>query len=235
MGSDRIVARRIAGVDITALPLTQLDAFVLSQVDGFADAHDIGAVTGQSDDECTAVLVRLRDLGAIEWEQVELPQERRDQIDELWAVLDHRNHYQLLGVARDAARAEIHKEYFLRSKIFHPDRVFGRKLGSYRKKMETIFTRLTDADRVLTHAKLRAEYDEELAARGDDRDGRMLPRAPRIDATPTGMHRAVLVVESGPVVVHPTEVDGDPAARAEVNEGRRRASAERLRRWLGRK
>jgi len=235
MSSERLVARRIAGVNITSLPLSPLDAFVLSQVDGVADAHDIGALTGQSDEDCTAVLVRLRDLGAIEWEVVELPQERRDQIDELWSVLALRNHYQLLGVARDAPRAEIHKEYFLRSKIFHPDRVFGRKLGSYRKKMETIFIRLTDADHVLTSAKLRAAYDEELAARGDDRDGRMLPRAPRIDATPTGMHRAVMIVESGPVVVHPTEVEGDSAARAEVTEGRRRASAERLRRWLGRK
>ncbi len=235
MSSERIVARRIAGVRITELPLAPLDAFVLSQVDGAADASDIAAATGRTHDEALAVLVRLRDLGAIEWEEIELPLERREQIDELWAVLEHRNHYQLLGVARDAARAEIHKEYFLRSKIFHPDRVFGRKLGSYRKKMETIFTRLTDADRVLTNAKLRAAYDEELAAKGDDRDGRMLPRAPRIDATPTGMHRAVIVVESGPVTVHPNEVDGDVAERAEVSEGRRRASAERLRRWLGRK
>lgn len=235
MGTERIVARRIAGVDVTALPLAPLDAFVLSQVDGVADAHEIAALTGQNEADCEAILMRLRDLGAVEWEIVELPDERRAQIDELWSVLDQRNHYQLLGVARDAPRAEIHKEYFLRSKIFHPDRVFGRKLGSYRKKMETIFTRLTDADHVLTSPKLRAAYDEALAARGDDRDGRMLPRAPRIDATPTGMHRAVIVVESGPVAVLPSEAEGDSVARAEVNEGRRRASAERLRRWLGRK
>ena len=54
---------------------------------------------------------------------------------------------------------------FRLSKQFHPDTLFGKRLGSYKQKMEAVFKRLTDAYDVLGKKKRRAKYDEYLEAK----------------------------------------------------------------------
>lgn len=50
-----------------ALPLSPLEGFVLSRVDGVASIGDIADLTNQSTDDCGTVLDRLFELHAIEW------------------------------------------------------------------------------------------------------------------------------------------------------------------------
>lgn len=60
------VPRRASGVAIRQLPLTPLEAFVLASIDGATSEIDLAIVTGLSAPNLSAVLERLRDLGAID-------------------------------------------------------------------------------------------------------------------------------------------------------------------------
>ena len=55
------------GVDVRGLPLTALDGFVLSRVDGRASLGEIIAMTGLPREQVEGILVRLVELGALRW------------------------------------------------------------------------------------------------------------------------------------------------------------------------
>jgi curved DNA-binding protein CbpA len=78
--------------------------------------------------------------------------------------LEGKNYYQLLGVDQDADKKEVRSAYFELSRLFHPDSMFGKELGTFKTKMETVFKRLTEAYEVLGRSQRRKEYDEYLAS-----------------------------------------------------------------------
>lgn len=96
-------------------------------------------------------------------EELDLDEDRRRRIDELYFALDLLDHYQVLGVARDASKDEIRASYFQLSKVFHPDTMFRKRLGPYKARMEAVFKSLTEAFEVLGKSKARQEYDRYLA------------------------------------------------------------------------
>jgi curved DNA-binding protein CbpA len=100
---------------------------------------------------------------------IELAMDRRKRIDDLYVALDLLDHYEVLGIGRKADKAKIRSSYFEASKAFHPDTVFRKNVGTYRTKMEAIFTRLTEAYEVLGKKKAREEYDTYLASLGETR------------------------------------------------------------------
>ncbi len=102
-------------------------------------------------------------------EPVELDPERKRVILELSAELDELTHYELLGVASNADRKTIKDAYYGAVAAFHPDRYFGKNLGSYKARLEQIFRRLTEAHDVLTGGHTRQEYDEYLVTRSRNR------------------------------------------------------------------
>jgi hypothetical protein len=103
-------------------------------------------------------------------DEIDLSPERRKRIDDLWVALDLLNHYDLLELSQKASRQEVKAAYYERSKIFHPDTAFRKKIGNYRTKMEAIFKRLTEAYDVLGKPKARAAYDAYLTSIGEARD-----------------------------------------------------------------
>jgi curved DNA-binding protein CbpA len=56
----------VPGVDIYKLPLSTLEGFVLSRVDGAASVEDISIMSGIDMDQVLSILTRLADLGAVE-------------------------------------------------------------------------------------------------------------------------------------------------------------------------
>jgi curved DNA-binding protein CbpA len=56
----------VRGVDIYKLPLSTLEGFVLSRVDGSASVEDISIMSGIAKDQVLAILQRLFELGAVE-------------------------------------------------------------------------------------------------------------------------------------------------------------------------
>ncbi len=87
--------------------------------------------------------------------------ERRIEAERLLATTEI-THYDLLGVARDAAIADIQKAFIQRAKHFHPDRATG-EMADLRPQMADLMARISAARAVLTHAEKRKEYDGTLS------------------------------------------------------------------------
>jgi curved DNA-binding protein CbpA len=124
----------------------------------------------------------LYDPAELEEEGVELDLERRRRILDTYYRLSELNHYELLGIERTAEKAEVRRAYFSLSKIFHPDTLYGKKLGSYKSKMELVFRRLTEAYEVLGKKKKRAEYDQYLEVSDETRAARRRLEETRLQA-----------------------------------------------------
>jgi tetratricopeptide (TPR) repeat protein len=95
--------------------------------------------------------------------------ELQARILDLSARLAELDHFELLGVPREAERATIKRAYFTMIGTFHPDTYFGKRLGAFTKRMEKIFQRLTEAHDILSNRKSREEYEGYLTALGRTR------------------------------------------------------------------
>jgi curved DNA-binding protein CbpA len=103
-------------------------------------------------------------------EAVDIEQERKHTILEAFYRLDSVTHYQVLHVDPSADKRAIKNAYYEIVNVFHPDRYFGKNLGSFKLKLERVFARLTEAHDVLTRSAPRAEYDAYLASQRKTRD-----------------------------------------------------------------
>jgi curved DNA-binding protein CbpA len=97
-------------------------------------------------------------------EQNDLSELQKRRVLVAYYGLDGKNYYQLLGIDNDADKKAVRSAYFELSRLFHPDSMFGKELGSFKTKMETVFKRLTEAYEVLGRSQRRKEYDEYLAS-----------------------------------------------------------------------
>ncbi|KPK12946.1 MAG: hypothetical protein AMJ62_15635 [Myxococcales bacterium SG8_38] len=171
------IPRLLQEADVRGLELTAQEAFVHSCIDGVLNLEDIADVTVLTPSEVLAAVERLIGLGAAEWvtpkassgppqteliEDVDIDEALQQRINETFRRADKLNHYELLGVATDADRAEIRKAYFALSKTFHPDAHYAKHLGSFQPKMERIFKKITDAYEALGRPKKREAYDRYL-------------------------------------------------------------------------
>jgi len=77
--------------------------------------------------------------------------------------LETRNHYELLGVERGASEEEIRVCYKELARIFHPDsNFFADIIDDKVDSGADTFKLVTEAHRVLSDPKKRAEYDQNL-------------------------------------------------------------------------
>lgn len=100
-------------------------------------------------------------------EDVDLDVEQRKQILYVHGNLQGWTHWRLLEISWNAGAEEVRDAYRERVKVFHPDRYPGRRLGSYRARLEQIFRRLTEARDLLTVEGQRAAYARETASPED--------------------------------------------------------------------
>ena len=92
--------------------------------------------------------------------------------------LDELDHYDLLGVTRDAAGAEIRKAYLQAAKTYHPDALARLNLESeLRKQANRVFAAIGKAHTVLGNVYGRREYDATLDTNSTDLDAERLGQA----------------------------------------------------------
>ncbi|WP_433935574.1 DnaJ domain-containing protein [Sorangium cellulosum] len=119
-------------------------------------------------------------------EPVELTPERKRRILDLYYRLEDLSYYALLGVSDQADKKQIKSAYYLLAPEFHPDTYFRKQLGSYKQKIEAIFTRITLAQDTLTSKQRRAEYDGYLEQTHKNRAmAALIEQTPRDIATIT--------------------------------------------------
>jgi tetratricopeptide (TPR) repeat protein len=86
----------------------------------------------------------------------------RADIEGIFLVVEEGTLYELLAVRDNVDRRTIRDAYFRLSKQFHPDAYYGRNLGAYRERLESVFRALTNAYDVLSNKNQRAEYDRSI-------------------------------------------------------------------------
>lgn len=97
-------------------------------------------------------------------EDVELDRNHRRKILDAYYRLGELNLYEVLAVERSADKKSIKRAYYELASVHHPDRFFRKRLGSFKQKMEAVFSRVTEAHDTLTDKEKRAEYDAYLGA-----------------------------------------------------------------------
>lgn len=102
-------------------------------------------------------------------EAVDIDLPRRRRILDLYYRLDQLDHYQLFDIDPRVDKKAIKSAYFEIVNVFHPDRYFGKNVGSFKPKLEKVFARLTESYDVLSRAASRAEYDAYLRAQSKTR------------------------------------------------------------------
>jgi tetratricopeptide (TPR) repeat protein len=91
-------------------------------------------------------------------EVVDLDLDRRKTILFAEAHLAEWTHWQVLGLPWNASVDEVRAAYIEQVKVFHPDRYPGKKLGTFRSRLERVFRRVTEARDVLASSTSRDDY-----------------------------------------------------------------------------
>ncbi len=106
----------------------------------------------------TANTTRACEITPLAEENVELDEVRKKEILEHEARASSEDLFTILGVDRGAGSTEIKKAYYGLTKRFHPDRYYGKSLGSFRERIEYIFKRFTEAQTILCDPARRQAY-----------------------------------------------------------------------------
>lgn len=84
-------------------------------------------------------------------EAVDLDPDRKREILAREALLG-RDDWTVLGLKPGATAEAVKLAYFEASRVFHPDRYYGKNLGSFRARLDRIFQRLSEAHETLTES-----------------------------------------------------------------------------------
>jgi len=91
-------------------------------------------------------------------EDVDVDVERRREILFADANLSRWTLWEVLGLPWNATADAAKAAYLDKVKVFHPDRYGGKRLGSYRGRLERVFRKLTEARDTLGDEPRRAAY-----------------------------------------------------------------------------
>lgn len=95
---------------------------------------------------------------------IQISEDKQREIHELYYSLDGLEFYELLSLHPGCATKDVQRAYRKVSMRYHPDRFYGKKLGSYMGKLEAIFRHLSNVVEYLSDDEERAAYEASLAA-----------------------------------------------------------------------
>ena len=73
-----------------------------------------------------------------------------------------KNHWEVLGLTKEASDADIKKAYFELAKVFHTDAFTGQNPGKMADLLQVVFNRITEAYHCLLNPEQRQEYERKL-------------------------------------------------------------------------
>jgi curved DNA-binding protein CbpA len=174
-GKPRAVAERVAL--LADLDLDAVGNYLLGRCDGSLKIPEV--VAGSPGDEHVTfrtlhglVLLGALQIGRHAEEVASGPALDRE---ECLAILSRSDgdHYAVLGLSRQGSADDVRKSYYALARRYHPDRFRAGPLADLLVRMEGYFTKVTEAYNTLSHADLRAEYDDALAAPAADPEAKL--------------------------------------------------------------
>jgi curved DNA-binding protein CbpA len=160
--------------DAAKTPLSPEEQKVVEIIGRAAEIKDVITKVDQDSNLTIAALLSLRARGVIVkarvtrpevqvvdtamLEQIDLDDAKKRDILELEKRLESANLFEILGVPLGSDAAAAKSAFFELSRKFHPDRYFGKNLGSFRQRVEKNFKRLSDAHQTLTNEDKRKAY-----------------------------------------------------------------------------
>jgi tetratricopeptide (TPR) repeat protein len=128
-------------------------------------------------------------------EDVDLSLDQRRMILAKHASLGGATLFEVLGVGRGAEKRELKLAYRKLSKDFHPDRFFGKRLGSFHKMLDEIFEVASLALETLSDPEKREAYVASLAATGNPQTRALASPPPGAAPVPASRARAAELFE----------------------------------------
>ena len=86
----------------------------------------------------------------------------RQLIEDAFDGLHHRDHFEFMGIPRDATDTQVKEAYFRLAKPFHPDTRLDPRLSDLKDKRDAVFIRLGQAYEVLRTRGSRGRYAASL-------------------------------------------------------------------------
>ncbi len=83
--------------------------------------------------------------------------------ERVFPTLGDRSYYQLLNVPNNADAPAVRSAFYKLAGQLHPDRFHALPDGEVKQRLETIYARICEAYRILSHPERRASYDQALA------------------------------------------------------------------------
>lgn len=148
--------------------LTPTDGFVLSRVDGISTAQQVLQLVPMPAEDVERSLFGLLCIGMIEYLPAETEaragsaDQRRAEIVAAYEGLATRDHFEVLGIPRDATQAEVAAAFHRRAHRFHPDAHHDPALADLHERLEAVFARVALAWETLRTPALRHEYVRSL-------------------------------------------------------------------------
>lgn len=156
------------------------------------------------------------DTGELD-EDVDIDPKVRTYVLEMHGRLKGLSHYEALGVSRQADVKAVKRAYFNAVGMIHPDRYFGKQLGSFKPKMEQIFARLTDAYDTLLSTEKRARYDAALGRAVASPSAHPAPAIPRAPVDPRVLAKRQAAIDA----LKQRYAEGKAKARQHAEAGNR--------------
>jgi len=91
-------------------------------------------------------------------EEVDLPPEEQARLWALWASRGERDLFESLGIEPTDDPAAIRRAYLATMRLVHPDRYFGKRLGSFAAVLVELCDEARAAYEVLADPERRAKY-----------------------------------------------------------------------------
>ncbi len=169
------VATRDNDIEIGQLNLIGREMGLFRAVTGRSSVGQMLEGSKMEPSVARAILLSLRDLGFVSWQSDNGGGEKEDEkkgahggfpeIEEVRAHLQEvskKNHYEVLGLGREATSSQVKQAYFSLAKKYHPDRTPENMDRSERKDVESLFARIAEAYGVLSNDASRREYQASL-------------------------------------------------------------------------
>jgi curved DNA-binding protein CbpA len=158
-------------------------------------------------------------------EDVDLDPEQRRRILAAEAAVDRWTHWDALGIPWNAPVDAVKAAYLDLVKVFHPDRYAGKRLGSYRGRLERVFKRITQARDELVDEPKRADYARRTATATEF----TRIEARKLEDERRGVERRARLAKQNPLVARAARVQEFVArGKAAFAEGRFSAAANDL-------